>query len=351
MRVGFASGDWVSPDVAHDNQEHWGGSGWARLGQYKDLLPFKVISGVLLWNKTHFEIGTHDGAAHEIDVVVMQRLMHKGIADNIPIAQASGQKIINDLDDWYWGLSTSNQAFNHNHPRNSPNENTNHYRGIIARSNIVTVSTPYLADRIKELVKGEIVLNANTVDIARFTRRTHVQGTPVVGWVGSTNHRSGDLETLKGVLGPIYRGGAVALHHSGSAPNAPSFASSVGVPEEAVSTLPMSSHESYPMLMVMDIGIVPLSHKPFNRAKSAIKGLEYSAAGIPFIAQDLDAYVDLRSAGIGRIAKKPKDWVRHIKELSDYDTRVQEAELNYLKLESFDIRHGVARLADIINNV
>jgi hypothetical protein len=104
--------------------------------------------------------------------------------------------------------------------------------------------------------------------------------------------------------------------------------------------------------MVMDIGIVPLRDTPFNRAKSAIKGLEYAAAGVPFIAQNLDSYASLRNdLGVGRIAKRPTDWIRHIKELLDVDIRREEAARNRLQIASCDIGFGVARLVDIITNI
>ncbi len=35
------------------------------------------------------------------------------------------------------------------------------------------------------------------------------------------------------------------------------------------------------------VGIAPLVDRPFNRSKSWIKGLEYSAFGLPFVASPL----------------------------------------------------------------
>ena len=47
----------------------------------------------------------------------------------------------------------------------------------------------------------------------------------------------------------------------------------------------MTLIHDYPrMFRNIDIGIAPLSDVPFHHAKSAIKGLEYPAAGVPFIA-------------------------------------------------------------------
>lgn len=351
MKIGFTSGDWVNPDDTHDNVERWGGSGWARLGQYRDRLPFEIVTGILIWNKTHFQVAATDGARHDVDVVYMQRLMHGGIAENVLRARKYGQVIINDLDDWYWGLSTSNNAFRVNHPKNNPFENFNFYKTTIARSDVVTVSTPYLVDRVKHYVKGEIVLLPNTVDLSRFTLKEHTDSdVPTVGWVGSTAHRSGDLETLRGIVGPLATRGQIRLYHGGHHEGAPLFAGALGVSEDLVETQPLVDHLAYPSLMSMDIGIVPLRDTPFNLSKSYIKGLEYAAAGVPFIAQHVGEYVRLaQDMGVGRTAKRATDWLKHIRELSNVHVRMEEAARNRELVEGCDIRHGVARLTALFN--
>ena len=354
LRLGIASGDWVSPQKSPDKKERWGGSGWARVGQYVDLLPFDTVAGVLTWARDHLVIMTPDGGLHDVDVILMQRLMHKGISNHIIQSQKQGIKIINDIDDWYWGLSPSNDAFWHNHPKKNPAENFNHYRSIISKSDLVIASTPYLASRVSEFCRAPIVVSKNTVDMNRFTPRQHADyDRPIVGWVGSTNHRSGDLEILKGVLSPLVRSGSIRLFHGGAMPKAPTFASKIGVPESQVATMPLVPHEKYPELMVMDIGLVPLTNMAFNRCKSDIKGLEYAAAGIPFIASNLDAYLELQhDLGVGFIAKKPLDWGKHIKKLSDYRVRQEEADMNreVVRIKR-DISIGTKLLTDIISNI
>lgn len=353
IRLGIASGDWVNPNRTPEKKERWGGSGWARVGQYIEYMPFTVVTGVLTRNKDHLCIMDVSGNLHEVDVILMQRLMHKGIAEDIRRSRKMGIKIINDIDDWYWGLSPANDAFKHNHPKKNPVENFNHYRSIIGNSDLVISSTPYLADRVSEFVNCPVEVIKNTVDVGRFTPREHHEtDKPVVGWVGSTQHRSGDLETLKGILSRFVNDGSVSLFHGGALPNAPTFASRVGVTDSVVDTMPLVPHHLYPSLMVMDIGLVPLSNMPFNRAKSDIKGLEYAAAGVPFIASSLDAYIELQAdLGVGRIAKKPINWVKHINELKDYKVREEEAERNRELVAERDIRFGAVQLIEAIESV
>ncbi len=95
---------------------------------------------------------------------------------------------------------------------------------------------------------------------------------------------------------------------------------------------------SYPRLFEpIDIGIIPLNDIPFNHAKSFIKGLEYVAAGIPFIASYSPEYQYLAEQGIGRVANSPEEWLHHLNELIKPQMRVDEANENYSLLKDFSM--------------
>lgn len=353
MKLGFASTDWSTS--VKDDRGHpvWGGAGWARLGQYVSLLPFEVAAGSLAFHKGKFGVVDWDGNHHfDCEIIYMQRIMFEDVPNRILEARANGQVIINDIDDWYWGLSPSNGAWAGSHPKNNPIENVNHYKKVLSASTLVTVSTPYLAERISQWVSRPIVLIPNFVETAKFPIRTQTDGVPTVGWVGSTGHRSRDLEILKGVIEPLVRSGEIRLHHSGHLGHAKTFASGVGVPDELVSTLPMAAPSEYQNLFQFDIGLVPLSSTPFNQAKSAIKGLEYSSAAIPFIATDTKAYRSLAEDGVGLIAAKPKHWISHLSKLSDPVLRA-ELGAKYRKTveKKYDISQGAYLLAHLFTQV
>ena len=353
MILGVASADRLPSNQSADGQAYWGGSGWVRIGQYLDQLPYEVALGYVIWKTNEFVICTDDGAEITPDVIIMQRFMHDGLSTHIKMARANGQFIINDIDDWYWGLSPSNRAFLHSHPKHNKKENTNHYRSIIAASDLVTVSTPYLASRISSFVTAPMIILENTVDIQRFSIHEQSDDSkPLVGWAGSTAHRSGDLETVSNVLQMFHRNDEFRFMHLGNTDSYASFASVTKLPEEAVKKVDLLPPDLYPMGFVMDIGIVPLSDTPFNQAKSDIKGLEYAAAGIPFVAQDLDSYRNLKSTlGIGRVAHRPADWIKHIRALKDPLLRREEGLRNRELLEPRDIKHGAARWVDLLSNL
>lgn len=351
MKIGVASGDWIHPQNTGTGEENWGGSGWVRVAQYFDHLPYEFVVGTLVWYETHFLIRTADDELVFAPIIFMHRLMHNNLVSNIHKARANGQIIINDIDDWYWGLSPQNNAFLATDPKHNKSEDRQSYRGILAASDLVIVSTPYLASRLT-WIKCPMVVVSNTVDIQRFSRNVHMNLKPTLGWVGSTAHRSGDLETVAGVLRQLSREREVNLHHSGHHSSHPSFASKIGVSEQEVSTLPLAGHDEYPSLLEpIDIGIVPLNHIPFNQAKSDIKGMEYAAAGIPFVAQRIDSYEQLnKSLGIGRLAKNPKEWISHIRKLKDHSLRQEEADRNREALKARDITVGASIMSQILDS-
>ena len=129
-----------------------------------------------------------------------------------------------------------------------------------------------------------------------------------------------------------------------------SFAEAIGVPEAAVEIkLPLAPHDEYPLLMTMDVGIVPLRHTPFNQAKSYIKGLEYAAAGIPFVAQSIDAYDQLRKQyGFGITARKASEWIKVLRRMRDPQFRAEQSALNLELVRQRDISVGVKEMGDVL---
>ena len=353
MKIGIASGDRIPATRSGDGKPHWGGAGWVRLGQYVGLLPHEVVVGTLVWLRDHFVIVDEDSQEHDIDVIYMQRLMFENLPVHIKMGQAVGQKIINDLDDWYWGLDPKNHAFKASHPKTNPKENVNHYRSILTSSDLITVSTPYLAERLSALhgLKCNIEVVPNTVDVGRFTPHEHTDSeVPTIGWVGSTSHRSGDLEMMKGILNQFENTGH-RFYHGGYHPGAQSFSTAVGLSPEIVTVIPATDPEVYPSMFVMDIGIAPLRDTPFNHAKSDIKALEYASAGVPWIGSRLPAYRDFAETVGGRVAKNPQQWIRHINELKSPTVRSAEGKALREAVWSRDISTGVKMLTELLDSL
>ena len=130
----------------------------------------------------------------------------------------------------------------------------------------------------------------------------------------------------------------VKVHHVGHIPNdANHFGVRAGLKKVGTSSMclipdvPKALHNFH-------IGLVPLTRNPFNEAKSYLKGLEYAASGIPFIATPTEEYRILAADGVGRLAETPDEWRDHARELLDPDVRIAEAERNLaIVREKYDI--------------
>lgn len=280
---------------------------------------------------------------HGWDIVVMKLLMQREVLEGMDYAESLGQKVVVDIDDWYEGLPESNNAFKTTHPKNNPNSNREIYKEIINRAFAVTVSTPFLYDHYSKIRKN-VYLVRNGIDIHADGRwqtiyRNSAKHRLSIGWVGATNWRSHDVEQLAPWIGDYLKANNLMFHHSGHCLSSPAIADLMQIPKNKVKLSGLAPILSYPQLFRhFDIGIVPLNNIPFNHAKSFIKGLEYAAAGVPFVASYSPEYEYLSASGIGRIARSDDEWMGHFDSLLDAKTRMYERERNREILHSFSMQ-------------
>lgn len=337
-RVGIVTTDW--PGIL-DGRGYAvpGGANYVRLQQWRPHVSFLTVCGGLVHHPLK-GLGVADEFGkvhHDLDVLIMQRFMFKDVKYLLRQIgkKGTGPVIINDLDDWYWGLHRNNEAWATCQPSLNPDENIDHYAEILRISDVVTVSTPFLEEQMRDwLGHDHVVRIENRIDVDSFAVRRHRARRPIVGWVGSTAHRSNDLEEIAGVIPAGYR-----VHHSGARPGAPSFVKALDIPEHKVTTLPGMPPRDYArQAFAFDIGLAPLSDIPFNWSKSWVKLTEYAAAGVPFIASPRPEYLRLHEEyGIGRIAHTKAEWIAHIHDLSDCHVRAEEANRQHRAVYALDV--------------
>lgn len=282
---------------------------------------------------------TDGKAVHGFDVVVLKLIMHKKVADFMERAKEIGQKIVVDIDDHFHGLSEANRAYQATDPAKNPDQNRDHYFRIIDNSDAIITSTPFLRDFHAGRHKN-VYMVRNGIDVGRWSRRKDRSArNPVVGWVGATPWRSNDLESIAPFFGNVLRKNKMKFHHSGHTQNATFAHEQLQLDPKICSIEPMRPILSYPkMFERIDIGIVPLSDVSFNHAKSYIKGLEYAAAGVPFVASDAPEYRYLADNGVGRVASTPEEWEHHLSELSDPKNRKMEVAKNLENIPAFTMK-------------
>ena len=326
MRIGFVADDFLlDGDILRP-----GGCSY-----YRCLLPRNTLRGLksafgppaftmehgfgVRVSKTHAEFG--------FDVIVLKMIMDRWTLQYMDTARALGQRFIVDVDDFYPGLHEQNRAYTVTDPEFNRLRNRDYYRQIIEKADLVTVSTPFLRDYYQDV--NEVVMVRNGINPNQFTRRPVKGGKPVLGWAGAMGWRSNDAETARPWLNDFLTEHDLLFHHAGHMPDAPAFADAAGVAPQRVITSPMRPLYRYAEMLDFDIGVVLLSDIPFNHAKSNIKGLEYAASGIPFVAQALPEYQHLADAGVGRVAVTGDDWRRELTALLDFKTRKREAAIQF----------------------
>lgn len=273
------------------------------------------------------------------DLVVFQRVMHTDTAAKIAQARSTGQVIVNDIDDWYFGLPQSNTAFRATHNKINLEHNVDNYRKVLSSSDAVTASTPYLAKRLEAINEQTYVL-PNFIDTASYEVKVTKDTTePDLGWVGSLNHRdTGDMAELRGVMPWFFeQHPSSGFIHVGSDDFGERMAREAGIPWSRVFPHPRCRMDELPeVIQRFDIALAPLADTPFNRSKSYIKALEAASAGIPCVASDMPEY---RKLGTPILCERPKDWREALERLSDPQERASTAQLARARAEQFDIRH------------
>lgn len=247
----------------------------------------------------------------KLDIVVLKLVNLKHFIEYTKKALKTGQKIVVDIDDY---------------PGNNVYQDK-----IIDLTTALIVSTPFLQDFYQKRYPNKpifLVRNGINLDVWK-NKNNHIENIPTFGWVGATPHRVKDLNELNPFFGDFIKKNKYKFHHSGTVDKAPSADKLIGLDKGIFTHETKVPISLYPNLFKkIDIGLVPLSKSFINDAKSFIRGLEFTGAGIPFIASPSLEYSYLAEQGVGRVANSPDEWLRHAKELLDPSVRKEEVKKN-----------------------
>lgn len=270
----------------------------------------------------------------DADLVILQRPLTGNLVHVLEQLQARGIAVAVEVDDDFETIHPNNIAWPTVQPhleQHNGGRSYLHLRRACELADHVIVSTPALAARYGKHGRVSVVRNYVPRSYLHLMPPEREPGDTAlrVGWSGSVNTHPDDLQVTRGAVGEVLRkhelnmhvvgvGDARVVHNLGLGPGA-KLAHTGG-------WLPL---EQYPAGMAMlDVGIVPLNLTPFNEAKSYLKGLEWAATGVPFIASPTGEYRHLEQLGAGLIADKPKHWRRHLEALivdEDYRDELAQA--------------------------
>lgn len=259
--------------------------------------------------------------------------------ENIARAQAAGQRIICDCDDWPW-LPTGN-------PHHTVGGGAQKLLNLRAADH-VTVSTPYLADLLaRERIASTLCPNTIDLDDWRQARADAVNDLvrPLrfVGYRGMLGgFHDGDVRELAGELDGDFR-----YVHVGADPRElKSFARLARLHPSIVDRRPAVPFPEYNgvALWGVDLALVPYALRPFSLAKSNIACMEWCAAGVPWLASNLDEAARLGQAGMVHDGR----WRERILELRDASARYELHRRQFVALERWIEQADRAPWLDVI---
>lgn len=215
------------------------------------------------------------------DIVIGQRIAGHNTAWQ-EMCVADGVTTVYDLDDDLLDIDPANVVPHSIYAPMREDTITN-----IKLADLVTVTTPRLAEKIRQFNTRTVVLENCLPSHWVAPPRTLFSSTvpPVVGWAGSMFHQQDWSRAVLDALGGF----------SGEVPGAQFHSIGAGYMTESVRArvTGWGNIEGYGAALDFDIGIAPLAHTPFNHSKSWVKLLEYASKGIPSIASAVGQYWDV----------------------------------------------------------
>ena len=246
------------------------------------------------------------------DIIVIQRV-NPYSTQILKRAKRLGIKIIYETDDNFIELNPNHPSYDY------ILGNKDNIQKVVVSADLITVSTPELANKFKQFGFNniEIVKNYHTSNISSlkpFKQRENIK----IGYFGTITH-SDDLKIMHNVI-----------------LNVKNYFKDIDVEFEVVGiTFDKEDWYSYRQLpyypmsaptftkwtqneLNWDIGVAPLSDSDFNKSKSELKYIEYTALGIPTVASDSPSYKEAITDGVdGFLASNEEEWINKIIKLVD----------------------------------
>lgn len=249
--------------------------------------------------------GEISAACRDHDVIVMGMVhLPSALQTMQAIREMYGKPVVMEIDDNILSCPEYNPAAGTYGPNNNTRKLTVQQ---LRESDAVFVTTPYLKEIYSEF-NDHVYMLPNSIDFklwGKAPRRVN-KGKITIGWVGGANHND-DLLIIEPAIEYLtakYPHVEFVFGHGMH----PRFRGKKGVRwiQEFVRI------DKYPKSvasMGFDIGVAPLVDNSFNRGKSNLRWLEYSALGIPTVASNVGHFKETIEHGkTGLLCDTPADF-------------------------------------------
>lgn len=259
--------------------------------------------------------------------------------------------IVMEVDDYLFAINPESQAFDSFYP----NSNPEYFAEMQLRnSNYVIVSTNWLkdGDGVFEGLKkynANVECIPNSIDFDIWDKLTNQKQKDkiTIGWAGGGAHYN-DLKVIDKVIPAILsRHKNVHFMFFGYMP-------------DYIKEGPRVKHWNrwysiydYPKHLAdlgFDIGIAPLNDNLFNRAKSNLRWLEYSALKVPTVASPRIPFQECENL---LLAEEPEEWIEELSLLiTDQDKRIEMGEKAYNEVkQKFNIKKTASKYLTVLKEI
>lgn len=282
------------------------------------------------------------------DLVIFQALHSRGSAALLrAIKDKYKIPVLSDFDDDPYSLPASHPSYDVISPGSSAEAYSDDQ---IRQSDGLIVTNTYLKKVFIEKNKKIFVIpNSLNFNVWDNLKRPKKDGLIRIGYTGGSNHKE-DLEIILDPLKYILKKHSnvrFVLYYGGEIPT--EFRIKGVIQRDFRHWAPINEYPQKLASMNFDIGLTPLRDRRFNRCKSNLKYMEYSALKIPTISSPVEPYRYSRAM----FAKNESEWVERIESLiKNAELRGQLGEAAYKDVFShFNISETAKDYEKVIKGV
>lgn len=262
------------------------------------------------------------------DIVLGQRIAGRNTAW-LEMCEEPGLTTVYDIDDNLLEIDPANTV-----PYSIFSPIVDDTAANISAAQVVTVSTPKLADRLAHL-NSNIVVVPNCLHQSWLANIHFPRDEIVVGWAGSPFHGQDFGGVPEQLLQYAKREPRARFHMIGGDPTG-------GLVPRTVSGF--TDMMTYWGNLDFDIGLAFLNDSAQNQGKSWIKVLEYAGKGIPAIAPRIGQYPEFIEHGVnGFLYDDLSELTHYLLTLSDNELRSSMGDAAMSKAAEFTINRQVHR--------
>ena len=219
------------------------------------------------------------------------------------------------------------------------------HAALLRRAAACCCGNAYVRDFAAQHCPDSVIL-PTVVDTAIYRPAARKQaGAVAIGWIGSPSTWA-NVRPLLPLLAELVRSEGVRLRvvGAGQAAQADWF--------DGMDLIEWTEAGEVAEVQAMDIGIMPLADRPFERGKSGYKLIQYMACGLPVVASPVGVNCEIVDQDTGFLASTEPEWRTALTRLiGDSDLRTRLGQAGRSKSEaSYSLTSQAPRLAELLKS-